>query len=119
MANPNWVDVDTLKSKLYADITGDTYDDLLTDLGEQITDRMLSLLDRPSWIDEEDPPLELIRAALIQANYEWRQRQSPGLSSVQYKDGNISKYQVGEFLDEVKSVIMRNRKYTLYPETAV
>jgi hypothetical protein len=115
MANPNWIDVDVLKSKLYADISGTGYDTLLETMGEQITDRMLSYLNRPTWIDEDTPPLEFIRAALMQANFEWRQRQSPGLTSVTFKDGNISKYTTEEWLPEVRSVLDRNRNYTLYP----
>lgn len=115
MAEPNWIDIEKLKGKLYIDLTSDTYDTELTDLGIQITNRMLSSLGNPSWIDVDTPPAELVRAALMQANFEWRQRETPGLNSRQFQDGSVNKYDTSEFLKEVQSVIDRNRNYTLYP----
>jgi len=115
MANPNWVDVTALKSKMYADISVSTYDTLLSDLGQQITDRMLSFMNSPTWFSATSPAPELVRAALMQANYEWRRRNDPGLNSVQYHDGSIQKYTTEEFLPEVKAVLERNRNYQLYP----
>jgi hypothetical protein len=117
MANPNWVDVTKLKSKLYADISVNTYDDLLSDLGQEITDRMLSFMNSPAWIDPTTPSPELQRAALMQANYEWRRRNDPGLSSVTFHDGNVNKYTTEEFLPEVKAVLERNRSFQLFPTT--
>lgn len=115
MATPNWIIVSVLKSELYLKISGTDYDTLLTTLGEQITARMISYLNTATYTDA--PTGDLVRAAHMQANYEWRQRAYPGLSSVQHQDGSVSKYQTEEWLEEVRMVLDRNRYYTIYPTT--
>lgn len=115
MAAPNWADVAVLKGELYLKIEGTSYDTELIALGEQITARMISVLNTTLYT--ESPPAEMVRACLMQCNFEWRQRHTPGLQSVQFQDGSVNKYQTTQFLTEVQAVLDRNKYYTIYPTT--
>lgn len=118
MANPNWATLATLKSKMYLDLTGTdaARDTALETLGEMITDAMITELGN-SAIDNDDPPLALQHACLKQCCYEWKQRATPGLQSVQFQDGSVNKYQSDEWLKEVQRVINKYKKIALYETT--
>ena len=123
--NPNWTlsedddPLTVLKSEQYCDIK-DTDDEeditkrdaLLNLLGEMITAQMIDYLDNTD-IDPDDPPLVLRRAALKQTTYEFKQKRTPGLQSVQYTDGSTQKYQIDEWLLDVKKILERHIKFTL------
>ena len=123
MSNPNWTlsantdPLDILKSEMYCDISGTTYNTLLTTLGEMITDQMITYLNNPSWVDVSNPPLSLRRAALKQTAHEFKQKKTPGLQSVTFTDGSINKMQIDEWLKDVKNILDRYYNYVLY-ETA-
>ena len=123
--NPNWTlsedddPLTVLKSEQYCDIKdADDEEDitkrdaLLNLLGEMITAQMIDYLDNTD-IDPDDPPLVLRRAALKQTTYEFKQKRTPGLQSVQYTDGSTQKYQIDEWLLDVKKILERHIKITL------
>ena len=126
MADPNWTLDDgggltTLKSEMYCHVNDSgtaeeiaARDLVLTTLGEMITAQIITFIDNPDVVNPEDPPLELKRAALKQTAYEFKQRTTPGLSSVQYADGSINKYQIDEWLKDVEKILNRHRRLCFY-----
>jgi hypothetical protein len=82
-----------------------------------VTASMISYLSRTTY--NTNTPLALVRACLKQCTYEFKQKATPGLTSVQYQDGSISKYQATEFLEEVEQVLKRYRFIALYETTTV
>ena len=115
MSTPNWADVPTLKSPMYLELTtvDATRDAALLLLGQMITDSMITYIDDPT-LPVNNPPLALRRAALKQCCFEYKQRATPGLTSAQYQDGSINKYQAGEFLTEVEQIMKRYKRFALY-----
>lgn len=115
MSVPNWASLTTLKSPLYLDLKdADTgRDTALILLGQEITAQMISYLDNPD-IDSGAPAIALQRACLKQCTHEWKQRTTPGLSSVTMTDGSINKMQIDEWLKDVERILLRYRKYVLY-----
>lgn len=118
MTTPNWADLTTLKGPLYLNLkdTDSARDAALTTLGQQMTAQMISYFDNTS-IDENDPPIALERACLKQCAYEWKQRATPGLSSIQMQDGSITKYTNDEWLKDVEKILLRYRYYVIYETT--
>ena len=112
---PNWAPLPTLKGPMYLNLTtaDAPRDAALLTLGQMVTDEMLSYLDNDK-IDKSAPPLALQRACLEQCCYEWKQRATPGLQSVQMQDGSINKYQIDEWLKNVKGILDRHKHYALY-----
>lgn len=115
MSYPSWMNLDVIKSAMYLDLkdTDTTRDNALVLLGQMVTGEMICYLDNPS-IDTSNPPIALVRACLKQCTFEWRQRKTPGLSSVQMSDGSINKYQIDEWLQDVEKVLRRHMRYALY-----
>ena len=114
MSNPCWGTIVELKNQQYLNITGTSYDTELQTLLEAITDRAVL------YIDDEDldetaysPSLSLIRAILLQATYEWRRKNDIGLSSQTFPDGSVNKYDVSEWLSEVKKILDRIKRYNI------
>jgi hypothetical protein len=101
-----WTSLDIVKSEQYIDIKDDDRDDILTQLIEDVTARMISYLDNDPAAIVTD---ELAQACAKQVTYEFRRRKDLGLSSVTYPDGNINKYQVDEWLSDVLKILDRNR----------
>lgn len=112
---PNWVNLDVIKSPMYLNLkdVDDTRDNALVLLCQMVTEEMICYLDNPD-IDESSPPMALVRAALKQTCYEWKQRATPGLQSVQMQDGSINKYQIDEWLKDVEKVLKRHMRYVLH-----
>ena len=112
---PNWADLDTLKGPMYLNLTSaDAVRDAeLVKLGQGVTDEMIDYLSNPA-IDSTAPSRQLQKACLKQCCYEWKQRATPGLQSVQMQDGSINKYQVSEWLKEVEGVLRRAARIALY-----
>ena len=118
MATPNWAPLAVLKGPMYLNLkdVDVARDAELIRLGQMTTDAMISYLDNDK-IDKSAPPLSLQRACLEQCCYEWKQRATPGLQSVQMQDGSINKYQIDEWLKNVEKVLIRNKHYVLYEGT--
>lgn len=55
-------------------------------------------------------PKDLRRKLIKQIVYEFRRRNDPGLQTVQFPDGSISKFSMDEWLDDVRSVLDRFRE---------
>jgi hypothetical protein len=119
MANPNWADLKILKGVMYLALkdTDTDRDFALSTLGEMVTRQMIDYLDNPIIVPAE-PSLALQRACLKQCTYEWKQRATPGLQSVQMQDGSINKYQTEEWLADVEKVLDRYKRFPLYETTA-
>lgn len=115
---PNWAPLAKLKGPMYLNLTTNdaVRDASITELGQMITDTMISYLDNDN-IDSTAPPLSLQRACLEQCCYEWKQRATPGLTSVQMQDGSINKYQIDEWLKGVKPILDRFKHFALYEGT--
>lgn len=115
---PNWADLTVLKSPMYLKLVeaDADRDAALVLLGQMVTAQMVSHLDNSN-IDSANPPLALKRACLKQCTFEWRQRASVGLSSVQMSDGSINKYQIDEFLKDVEKILARYKRFALYETT--
>jgi hypothetical protein len=118
MATPNWAPLADLKGPMYLNLTEHdaTRDAALIKLGQMTTDQMISYLDNDK-IDTSAPALSLQRACLEQCCYEWKQRATPGLQSVQMQDGSINKYQIDEWLKNVKKILDRYRHFALFETT--
>jgi hypothetical protein len=111
---PNWAPLATLKGPMYLNLkdTDAVRDAELVKLGQMVTDEMISWLDNDN-IDKSAPPLSLQRACLEQCCYEWKQRATPGLQSVTMQDGNVNKYQIDEWLKNVKHILERHKYFAL------
>ena len=118
MAIPNWANLSDLKGSMYLNLTeiDSLRDAALVKLGQMITDEMINYLDNDA-IDPSAPRLSLQRACLEQCCYEYKQRATPGLSSVQMQDGSIHKYSDDQWLKNVKKILDQNRSFALF-ETA-
>jgi len=116
---PNWVNLDVIKGPMYLNQkdTDAARDNALVLLGQMVTAEIISYLDNPD-IDITNPPFSLVRAALKQTCFEWNQRRTPGLQSVQMQDGSISKYQIDEWLKDVEQILKRHLRYALF-ETSI
>lgn len=62
---------------------------------------------------EDDLPAALRSKLLKQIIYEYRRRRDPGLSSVTFPDGNVQKFQIGEWLPDVEAHLERRRRIFL------
>ena len=114
MATPNWANLSDLKGPMYLNLTEHdaNRDNALILLGQMVTDEMITFLDNDD-VDSSAPHLSLKRACLAQCCYEYKQRATPGLQSVTMQDGNINKYQIDEWLKNVKQILMRFKRYAL------
>jgi len=102
-----------VKSKLYTNIDSADYDTELQELITAINAAAIEYMDNT----DIDTPLDFTpaieRKLCIQISYEFRRRHDAGLSSVSYPDGSVSKYEVGEWLPDVKKVLLRKRVITI------
>jgi hypothetical protein len=105
----------TLKSASYCNLRGAEFDPGLTIRAQSVTTRMIRWLNSPEWIDNDDPPADLVEACLMQVTYEHKQRETPGLTSVSYKDGSINKNELKNgWLPKVYEVLEQYRRRTLF-----
>jgi hypothetical protein len=56
-------------------------------------------------------PAPLRRKLLRQVEYEFRRRRDPGLMTVGFPDGSVSKFETGEWLPDVEKELMRRKRY--------
>lgn len=116
MSTPNWANLTTLKGPMYLNLkdADSARDAALTTLGQMMTSQMIDYLGNVEDVDPANPPLALQRACLKQCCFEWKQRVTSGLQSVQMQDGSINKDQIDEWLKDVEKILIRYRKYVLY-----
>jgi len=102
-----------VKSKLYTNIDSADYDTELQELITVINAAAIEYMDNT----DIDTPLDFTpaieRKLCIQISYEFRRRHDAGLSSVSYPDGSVSKYEVGEWIPDVKKVLLRKRRLVI------
>ena len=98
MSNPDWTLIsgdtnphDTLKSASYCNLKTNEFDAGLTLRGQAVTARMIRYLNGAPGVDNTNPPADVVEACIMQVTFEHRQRETPGLSSVTFKDGSIHK----------------------------
>lgn len=101
-----------IKSSLYLDITATDYDTEIDLLIDDVVARVIDYLDNYDYDAVGDFNTILERVTCQQITYEWRRRKDPGLTSVQLQDGSINKFELTEWLPEVKAVLDRYRSYT-------
>lgn len=71
-----------------------------------VTDQMIDYVGAGN-IDPANPPPRLVRACEKQCAYEFNRRKDLGLGGVAFKDGNVSKWQIDEWLKDVKTAMDR------------
>jgi hypothetical protein len=105
----------TLKSASYCNLRTTEFDAGLTVRAQAVTARMQRRLNSPTWVTNATPPADLVEACLMQVTYEHKQRETPGLTSVTFKDGSINKNDLKEgWLPKVFEVLESYRKITLF-----
>jgi len=62
---------------------------------------------------EDALPMAFRRKIVKQTNYEFRRRNDAGLSSVTFPNGTINKYQIDEWLPDVKAELDRRRRLVI------
>lgn len=108
----------TLKSASYCNLRGNEFDSALTIRAQAVTKRMQRRLNSPTWVTNATPPADLVEACLMQVTYEHKQRETPGLSTVSFKDGTINKNDLKDgWLPKVFDVLESYRRITLFETT--
>ena len=106
-----------LKSSLYCDCADTTaHDDVIEELMGALIEQAIDYMNNSDYVDSGDFDEVLERKVCKQIAYEFRQRGSLGLSSVTYPDGSINKYEVEEWLPDVKVALDRRRHISLSGE---
>ena len=107
------ITLDKLKNSLNLGKTDNTEDTELTSLITYIVNEAVEYLDRSTITGQSNMPAALERKLLKQMCYEWRRRKDPGLSSQVFPDGSVNKWEMNEWLPEVKVALDRNYKITI------
>ena len=102
-----------VKSKLYTNIDTADYDTELQELITSVSSAAIEYLDNPDITTAADFTPGIERKLCVQISYEFRRRHDAGLSSVSYPDGSVQKYDIGEWLPDVKNVLMRKKVITI------
>jgi len=102
-----------IKSKLYTNIDSADYDTELQELITSLSASAIEFLDNPDITTAADFTSTIERKLCVQIAYEFRRRHDAGLSSVSYPDGSVSKYEIGEWLPDVKNALLRKRVITI------
>lgn len=87
-----------------------TWSDTLQALIETVTDRMIDYIGADvvtgnGW--DIAPPPRLQRACAKQCTYEFNRRKDLGLGGLSFKDGNVSKWTIDEWLKDVRETLDR------------
>jgi hypothetical protein len=85
----------------------------LQELIDSISDQAIEYMDNADITAVADFTDSIERKLCIQIAYEFRRRHDAGLSSVTYPDGSVSKYDIGEWLPDVKKVLFRYKRITM------
>ena len=114
MSAPAWTNSATLATELYCrlDTSGLTvWSTILDALAVAVTDQMIDYIGQTDTtiLDPANPPERLQRACAKQCAYEFNRRKDVGIQSVVFKDGNVSKMSVDEWLKDVKATMDRMR----------
>jgi hypothetical protein len=59
---------------------------------------------------EANAPASLRYKIMKQCAYDFRRRKDPGLSAVSFPDGTVSKFEIGEWLSDVREELNRKRR---------
>ena len=103
------IPLEVIKGKAFLSITDNKQD---TEIQGYIDSVIISAID---YLDDEDItkaseiPSALEFPLMKQINYEYRRKADPGLSSVSYPDGSVSKFSVSTWLSSVKRILDRHK----------
>jgi len=101
--------LNTLKSETFLNKTDTSDDEELSFMLQSIVEQAVDYCDVTT-LDYDNATLT--RAIAKQCAFEWRRKKDLGLSSIVYPDGTVSKFEVGEWLKEVRSVLDRQLTFT-------
>jgi len=103
-----------LKSDQYLNIEHTTLDVDLQRLVDDIIEQAVDYLDEPDTITGASTMPHVCQKALYkQCAYEWRRRKDLGLSSQQFPDGGVNKFEVDEWLSQVEDVLVRHKRVSI------
>lgn len=108
------ITLNKVKSDLFLGIDNTSYDTSLQYLIDEIIRQAIDYIDEPDTITSATTLPKVVEKALMkQIAYEWRRRKDLGLSSQQFPDGGVNKWEVGEWLSQVEAVLIRHRRVSI------
>ena len=98
-----------MKSKGYLNIPDNKQDDDIQIYIDSIIESAIDELDDEDITNASEIPSVLQFYLCRQINHDYRRKRDPGLSSVSYPDGSVSKFSVSTWLSSVKRILDRHK----------
>lgn len=100
-----------VKEQFLTDMTRVDHDTLLENLITDVVARAVAYLASDDITGQSNMPTELLRPLAKQVSFEYRRRTDPGLQSVTFPDGSVSRFNDEEWLTDVKATLDRNANF--------